>query len=218
MTKSDSPANIGFVLGRCGVTLPWLGRTYRGVDRRLPFPDPLEIDDNESKLWDEYLEAEDKGELGRDRLKAERLQESFQALGVASEVLYGDIIDNPFGMVTQFDDSDLQRHDKFAWFVSHYADIGPAPSDFVSLGLDVSEPFPSFHSPIIQPGPGFVHDAVFASHLNEFGLIMDDDEQYALDVMNAANDTGYRYSMFCVIRIFVPQSAAALSLPKTPGG
>lgn len=205
-TREVVPSHIGFVLAQRGITLPWIeGRQYRGIDRGLPVPDPLKVDVNERKVWNEYLDAQDNGELGRDRLKAERLGGDFEMLGIASEVIYGDIIEHPFDVVGPSGEDDEQRKRQFAWFVRRSSGIMPAPPDFVSIGLDVSEPFPSFHSPIIQPGPGLAHDAAFTLHLNGFGLI--EDVKYATELMNAANLTGYRFSMFCVIRILVPRSA-----------
>lgn len=80
------------------------------------------------------------------------------------------------------------RKRQYMWLVERLAGIMPPPPDLVSMGLDVSEPFPAFHSPIIEPGRGLVHDSEFASQLNAFGLI--DDLEYATKLTRVANLAG----------------------------
>jgi hypothetical protein len=196
--------HIGYVIAQRDRAVPWLeGRDYRGIDRLLPFPNPLELgDDAFGRTWSEYWDSWDSGELGRERHRAEDLAARFRQLGQDVEVIHGDIVASP-GRVPDYDERDkANRARVMGVLAERFASMPPAPSDLTALGLDVSA-LPAFHSVIFQPGPGFAHDSAFASHLNEFGLIDESDLHYASDLMDAANMDGYLLSCFHVVRIRV---------------
>jgi hypothetical protein len=200
--------HIGYVITQRGVAIPWLGgHPYRGIDRLLPFPNPLDLgDDVLGRTWSGYWDAWDSGELGKDRQKAEEFAGRLRELGMDIEVIYAAVAAQPRRIAQLSEQETATRSSRMQWQAERYAGVPPPPPDFVALGLDVSPAAPSFHSVIFQPGPGFAHDSAFASHLNEFGLIGENDFQYASDLMDAANTDGYLLSRFHVIRILVQRA------------
>jgi hypothetical protein len=196
------PPRLGFVLVRGDVELPWLARRqYRGIDR-LPFvPNPLQLEDNHLRnAWNEYLDTWENGRLGQHLSIAEQIRRQLDEVGESTEIIYADIAVAPRRQSFELPDPlSRERERSLAWLITRSAEVEPSPREFVPIGFDISTPIPSFHSVLVQPGL-VRQDSDLAVRLNDFGLIAEDTE-YAAELMNVANGSGYLLSTFCVIRI-----------------
>lgn len=191
---------------RQGVALPWdEARAYCGLDR-LPWAlNPLEVpDDDFGRAWREYEEAWEDGNVGRDEDLAGRLCHQLDNVGQDVELIYAHIVAQPTQVGRLTTEEAGIRTKRMEWFERRSLDVPMPVASYTSIGLDVCSPVPSFHSVIFQPGLGFPHDADFAAHLNQYGLIPDDSIGYAVALMDSVNQSGYLLNGFHVVRVLAP--------------
>jgi hypothetical protein len=200
--ETGFPLHIGFVVLSTGATLPVPeGQTYRGVDRLPHVPDPTEqLPDGVSEAWNNYLAAWEDGLVGRDLRLAQNLAAGLTQAGEPAEVVYVDVMAPP-SLTSPRVSFDRQRDESLSWLVDRFAGVQAPSRDMVTLGLDVATAIPAFHSALRQPGL-VEKDDRFRASLNESGLVANLD--YAIELMNQANSSGYLLSTFAVLEILSP--------------
>lgn len=182
--------------------IPWLpNRTYWGIDRLPSVPNVLDLRGPEERVWDQYLKSLEDGSLARDLSVAQDIQTKLGQIGRETEILFVSIESEP-----DFEDradppevSEIRRSSE-EWLIARTVVVQAPPREFVAIGLDVSTPVPDFHSVILEPGP-ISHDEEFERHLNDMGLVDEEDLSYANALMARANESGYLLGMFCVLGI-----------------
>lgn len=146
---------------------------YRGLDRRPELPGPDQDDDLRGRgrdrligIRDELWNLEDTRELHRSPEAALRLREALEAEGFPVEIVLArvvpprDLSDLPQDLRSAYEDR------RRRWAIGTPATgVGTQP-----LGMDVTYPFPTFHSAIRQPTLGAVAPEL-VGELNEFGLL-----------------------------------------------
>lgn len=184
------------ILGGTGV------RPYRGIDRQPHIPGPEDDDRLRSEgqetlvaLRNRYWHLDDVGAVRRDPDVALELRNAFLATGITLDVVRADLVelpdlkDVPGDLAAAFDQQ-LAR-----W--STPAEL-PRDGRPRTLGIDVTFPFPSFHSAIRQP----VLSNVFPQHvaaLNPNGLFSDNHFARRMTSLCNRHDTAWR--PFCSVRV-----------------
>jgi hypothetical protein len=181
--------SLGLWIVRRGVA-PWRKREseYRGLDRRPDLPGPDEDtdlrDQGRARLIDlrnEFWDREDSRELHRDPVAALRLSGALNAEGFSVEVVLADLI--PASNLNRLP-ADLRS--AYEERLSEWLIESPPVTDTArSLGIDVTYPFPTFHSAIRQPTLSEIAPELI-DELNDSGLFAD------LDVAQQAADRGNR--------------------------
>jgi hypothetical protein len=198
--RESSPLSIGFVIARCGVRVPWIdGQTYRGLDRLPHVPNPLE-EPGLTVEWGRYLTAWEDGEVSRNLQTAQAMCESLASDSGPFEVIYADVeVGPPTVQPSDPPATGAAKKESLGWLLARSANVPAPPSEFASIGLDISTAAPSFYSAITQPLLSEHRDDI-ELQLNADGLI--DDPEFAEQLMTDANRTGYLLGLFCVLRVF----------------
>ena len=190
---------------------PWgrPGQEYRGLDRRPDLPGPEQdaalrgrgrdrLLETRNELW----ELEDGGELHRDPAAALRLCGALKAEGFSVEVILAELIptDDLKGLPPEL--RSLYRNLLGRWVVGTPNFRGATRP----LGIDVTYPFPTFHSAIRQPTLSNTAPELI-DELNGFGLFSDlDVAQHVADRGNR-RDTSWR--PICPVKISSIEAASA---------
>ncbi|HET9059706.1 MAG TPA: hypothetical protein VFN61_07275 [Acidimicrobiales bacterium] len=207
MADTQSPlVRLGFELVERNVTLSGpVPRPYRGVERMYYFPNPFELSGEAEQAWSAYDDADENGALRNDPGVAERIRDPLASIGKDLEVIYSEVILLP-------DETSVQpealahplRRQYLDGLLKRTSRVPPPPTGFAPIGLDVSTPNPTYHSPIFNGAPGVDSYEELRSQLNDAGLL--DDATHATQLMNSANATGYRLGTFCVIRVYAQEA------------
>jgi hypothetical protein len=151
-----------------------------------------------------YFEAWEDGTLRRDLAVADEHQRRLQAYGVATEVVYVEVVVVQRHWPPTADRAvAINRANAVRNMDRRAADVGGVDAEFDAIGLDVSPPTPSFHSAIYQPGPGGDKDE-FREGINSAGLISRQD--VTAELMERANMLWDGVRNFAVIRVFARQT------------
>lgn len=201
--------SLGFWLEQTGKKLsisPAIA--YCGLDRvtEIPFPasvlDEFGVEDIESVIsgtrgqLDVAIES---GALNADLQLALEFQARFREEGISTEVIHARLVEVP--SISE-SDADLAARlyrelEARAWISEAVAPaLAGIRTEF--LGLDVTDPVPSFHSAIYQGNLGAV-DENFWMGLNEFGLFSD--EASASTAAALVNVTATSRLPFCPVAI-----------------
>jgi hypothetical protein len=200
----NTAGSLGYWLVDPGMPLaPGSGVRYRGIDRQPSVPGPDEDERLRSEgraaflqIRDRYWEEEDSGALQVDGGLAVELRDQFAAEGVELEVILAEIIETPgFGSIPQ----DLRVHFE-RWIGKWQITPRNGPTNCVVLGIDVTYPFPSFHSAIYQPQ---LRDAapILMEELNDAGLFPPDRLEVAREAAKKCNELDTSWRPFCAVMI-----------------
>lgn len=177
---------------------------YRGIDRQPRIPGPDEDDrlhsegrDNVLQIRDRYWQSDDTGDLHAKAGLAIELRDLFAAEGIVVEVVLAEIVEIPeLGHIP----SDLRA--LFERNLAHWRTTtsNGSGAEIVPLGIDVTYPFPSFHSAIRQPVLSIAApDSLRA--LNKAGLFSFSDLDLARDVVARCNEQETSWRPFCAVAV-----------------
>ncbi|MBN1771211.1 MAG: hypothetical protein JXB32_08130 [Deltaproteobacteria bacterium] len=150
-------------------------------------------------LWDRYFSSEETGALYRELELALEFQREFAAQGITLEVIYADVVHIPRDL-SQYPKEDVRTRSLQGcvptWVRMHRPPT-ERPEGLKSLGFDLSDPIPTFHSALYQPGLSRVAPSV-RGDLNAAGLFADLGD--ALRWLPVALSLDYGVP-FCVIEV-----------------
>lgn len=209
------PLPLGFYLVKeIQYCASWPDVRYRGIDRGLVVPDPLELDDwrasgrkRLAELWDWYFETTESGLLSVDGEVAQELCRELQSFGIKSEVIYAEISAIPQDL-SQYPHGELWAKGlkEGMGFIKRRLENIPGlaltqrPPSLAWLGYDVAHPTPWFHSAIVQPGLHHICPTL-PTDLNQNGLLPN--LGIAEHFMEEANKMDYGTEPFCVVAVFL---------------
>lgn len=177
---------------------------YRGLDRTPPLPGP----DEDSRLSgegrngllevrDRYWRLEDEGRLHSDFRAAVAVRDVLNREGVSVELIQAEIVSIP-----DLSTLPLELKERFEKGLARWC-VKSRPHDAVErepLGIDVTYPFPSFHSAIRQPMTGVGRED-WESKLNRYGLFASAAEAETIAAICNSRETNWR--PFCPVEIFL---------------
>jgi len=199
---------LGFYLARTGVQTASSPRVpYRGIDRLPYIPTPKEEEELRlagrrrlADLWVEYADAEYDKTFVFDSQLALDYQRKFFDEGIRFEVIYGEIVFVPENL-EQYALGDRWMsglNEALRRWHQTLPQSWRNPTDLAFLGVDISHPFPTFHSAIYQPG---LHESRpdLIPELNRSGLF--GDIGAALPFLECGNRMGYGALPFCLVEV-----------------
>lgn len=200
--RYPTPIRLGFFLERREVTCSMYPSVpYSGVDR---LPNEGAYDDPQPRLWDEYAEAEESGDLNSDLTTARRLSARFSRAGVRLDIVYAEVALIPRD-IDAYPGGELWSQ-MLDFVLSHrsavHERVTQRPENLTFLGFDISHPVPTFHSAVYQPGLHRVRPD-YPSYLNKWGLFTDRDT--AMPFLDAANTMDYGPLPFCLLGVWEPR-------------
>jgi hypothetical protein len=177
---------------------------YRGIDRQPIIPGPDEDEglrregrDTLLQIRDRYWQLEESGVVHADSGVAVELRDEFAAEGIGLEVVLAAIVEIP-----ELEDipSDLR-----ALFERNLGNRQITPRtgsglDIVPLGIDVTYPFPAFHSAIRQPVLRVAAPSLMDG-LNSAGLFPAGQLDVAREAVELCNQRDTSWRPFCVVAI-----------------
>ena len=198
---------MGFLLAKLGVTCAdFPHNPYRGIER-LPAPDNFEGElalaraghDGVWQLWEAYWEADDSGDLATDLAVAQGLCDRFSSNGIDVEVIYAELVDVPVLTPTpSLFETGWRCEDVFARYKRVAEKLLNRPANLTFYGFDLSQPLPTYHSVIRQPGfRALAHR--LSSGINQYGLI--EDREAARNLLGSANEMSV-HRPICVIGVW----------------
>lgn len=175
-------------------------RSYHGLDRRPLFPGPdddarLQQEGRTSlvKLRERFWDLEDSALLHRDPNVALGMRDDLAPEGYTLHVVHADVV------APRLTDIPTDLRDRYERSVDRWSiDVLPTAGSIKHLGIDVTFPFPTFHSAIRQPVLSRVAPETLA-RLNNYGLFTD--HGAANRAATAVNRVNTSWRPFCSVEI-----------------